>query len=208
MSNHSHSELLSRTGWIFDLDGTLTRPVHDFAHIRAQLGIPADEDILGYIAGQPEALQLSLRQQLDQLEHFYAEMVQPAAGVNDLLDLLNGLGVKLAILTRNTKEVALASLGAIGVADLFEPESVIGRYEAKPKPDPHGVHRILQHWQQTPETAVMVGDYIHDLAVGRAAGTATVHVAVNPDHHWPEQTDLRVDSLAQLYRLLKTIDRP
>ena len=38
------------THWVFDLDGTLTLAVHDFAAIRRHLGIPAQADILHHLA--------------------------------------------------------------------------------------------------------------------------------------------------------------
>lgn len=186
------------------MDGTLTQPVHDFCHIRRELDIPQNADILGFIAKQPPEKRKKLTEELDQFELFYAEQAKPADGVQDLLNLLSNLGVRLAVLTRNTREVAFSSLAHIGVLDLFEPHMILGRNEARPKPDPDGVNRILSYWQRRPHQAVMVGDYVHDLNVGRAAGTATIHVAVNPEHHWPEQTDLRVESLKCLYQLIVT----
>ena len=36
------------SGWIFDLDGTLTKPTHDFDFIREYLKVPAGELILEY----------------------------------------------------------------------------------------------------------------------------------------------------------------
>ena len=41
--------LKNRHCWIFDLDGTLTLPVHDFAFIRPELAIPDGSDILGHL---------------------------------------------------------------------------------------------------------------------------------------------------------------
>ena len=40
--------------WVFDMDGTLTVAVHDFAAIRRALDIPAQADILEYLAALPE----------------------------------------------------------------------------------------------------------------------------------------------------------
>jgi hypothetical protein len=37
------------------LDGTPTKPVHDFADIRRQLGIPSEDDILDYLAAPAPA---------------------------------------------------------------------------------------------------------------------------------------------------------
>ena len=63
-------------GWIFDLDGTLTLAQHDFAAIRRELGIPAEEDILDFIAARPVAERQRLTRQLDAIEHDLAASVQ------------------------------------------------------------------------------------------------------------------------------------
>ena len=39
--------------WVFDMDGTLTVAVHDFAAIRVALAIPAEADILTHLAALP-----------------------------------------------------------------------------------------------------------------------------------------------------------
>ena len=39
--------------WVFDMDGTLTLAVHDFAAIRQALGIPPEDDILTHLNGLP-----------------------------------------------------------------------------------------------------------------------------------------------------------
>jgi hypothetical protein len=41
--------LKSRNSWVFDLDGTLTLPMHDFAFIRHELAIPDGSDILEHL---------------------------------------------------------------------------------------------------------------------------------------------------------------
>ena len=45
--------LASLRHWVFDLDGTLTKAVHDFALIRRALEIPPEADILGHLAALP-----------------------------------------------------------------------------------------------------------------------------------------------------------
>lgn len=39
--------------WVFDMDGTLTVAVHDFAAIRVALSIPPEDDILTHLAALP-----------------------------------------------------------------------------------------------------------------------------------------------------------
>lgn len=191
-----------RRYWIFDLDGTLTRPVHDFAHIRAELGLAPDVDILRTLAALPRPQRERQYAQLDELELHYAAMTEPAPAVTELLALLDARGCRLGILTRNTRAVALRALEAIGAARHFAPCDVLGRDEARPKPDPHGIEQLLARWNGSVQHAVMVGDFRYDLEAGRACGTATIHVDHGVHTGWPELTDLRISSLSQLIDLL------
>lgn len=194
--------LPDRRAWIFDLDGTLTQPVHDFLHIREELGIAADQDILATIAARPSTEREEMMVRLDELEHVYAARAKPAPGVLELLELLTVNQCDLGILTRNTQSIAIASLAAIGAEHFFNHDRIIGRDEARPKPDTQGITLLLNSWQRMPDEAVMVGDFRYDLETGRAAGTFTVHVD-DRDRHWPELTDLRVPSLQALTHHLK-----
>ncbi len=194
--------LQQRRYWVFDLDGTLTRPVHDFEHIRRELGIVPGADILAALAQLNEP-QRSLRHaQLDGLEREYALKSEPAEGLHSLFDWLKSRDCCVGILTRNTRELALLSLEAIGIASFFDPAFVLGRDEAQPKPDPGGLNHLLAVWRASPEDALMVGDFRYDLEAGRNAGLLTVHVDGNDDRHWPELTDLRVRSLSELQAFL------
>ncbi len=188
--------------WVFDLDGTLTQPVHDFEHIRAELGLASGSDILATIAARPEAEQVRLNERLDELELFYARQAQPASGAYNLIYELAQKGCHLGILTRNKREFALSSLAAIGVAEFFDEAAVLGRDEARAKPDPEGIHLLLDYWQADAEQGVMIGDFRFDMEVGRAAGLTTVHVGHHNGAEWPELTDIRVDTLDQLQQLL------
>ena len=174
-------------GWVFDLDGTLTVAQHDFPAIRRELGIPAESDILTYIAGLPEPARSELSQRLDAIEHRLAEAVQPALGAAQLIRHLHGRGDRLAILTRNLRSVAVSSLRTLGVADCFDDHDVLGRDEALPKPDPEGILRVLKRWQLSQAEVVMVGDFRFDLEAGRAAGCRTC--LIHPVNHWPELAD-------------------
>lgn len=188
-------------GWVFDLDGTLTRPVHDFAYIRQALGIAPDADILATIASYPEPQRCTMMAHLDSLEHHYAAQAQPSEGALALLHRLRQQSIPLGILTRNSRDIAIASLDAIGAAEFFPHEAIIGRDEAPPKPDGTGLKFLINQWGLSPFEAVMVGDFRYDLETGRAVGTYTVHVDER-DRVWPELTDLRVSALSELLPLL------
>lgn len=190
-------ELSHKTAWIFDLDGTLTIPVHDFAHMRTELGMQPGVDILQTLAATKGEHKKRLTAHLDELEAFYAGQAQAAQGVEMLISRLAEKGCQIGIFTRNTKEMAILSLEAIGVGHYFNSETIIGRDEAPHKPDPQGLLAILQHWQKNVEDSVMVGDFKFDLEAGRAAGSATVHIAKD-EQRWPQLTDFCYSSLAHL----------
>lgn len=190
--------ILARDCWVFDLDGTLTVPVHDFAAIRADLGVPDGSDILGYLDALPEAESRRLHARLDEIEEELAARAEGAAGVVRLVETLAGRGVRLGIVTRNTRKIALRVLDAIGVGRHFTPDHVFGRHDALPKPDPDGINRLCATWGTSGAATVMVGDYLFDLQSGRAAGTATVHVDRTRSFRWPELTDIAVGNLEEL----------
>ena len=198
-----HRKCIDRTRWIFDLDGTLTRPQHDFDAIRLELGIPAAEPILEYLGKLPESQAAPLYARLDTIEDALAEAVVPQAGCARLLEALAARNADLGILTRNSRSNALRSLEILGVQELFDPNCVLGRAEAPPKPDPGGILALLQRWQCLPEDAVMVGDFRFDLEAGRAAGVMTIHLDTAAAFPWPELTDLGVSHLEEIIAQLK-----
>ncbi|WP_373185179.1 HAD family hydrolase [Halopseudomonas sp.] len=189
--------------WIFDLDGTLTLAQHDFPAIRRELGIPAEEDILGYLARLPEKQARELSERLDAIELRLAREVTPAPGAARLIRYLCARGNHVGILTRNLHGVAVSSLDVLGIADCFAPEHVLGRAEALPKPDPAGIQHLLDLWSVSPQEAVMVGDFRFDLEAGRAAGCRTC--LLHEHNGWPELADWH---LPDCEGLLVYLERP
>jgi HAD superfamily hydrolase (TIGR01509 family) len=188
--------------WIFDLDGTLTQPVHDFEYIRKELMIAPDEDILQHLADLPLSARQEKTERLDQLEHFYALQAKSAPGVYSLLESLSEKHCQLGIVTRNTKAFTQLSLSVLNLSVYFNEECIIGRDDALPKPDPHGIDKLLALWGAPAMDSIMDGDYKYDLMAGRAAGCKTAHVSANDELQWPELTDYRYTSLVQLAKLI------
>ena len=93
------------------------------------------------------------------------------------------------------------TLEAIGLADCFAVEDVLGRDEAPPKPHPGGLLKLAEAWNVPASEMVMVGDYRFDLDCGRAAGARTVLVNL-PDNPWPELTDWHAADCVVLRRML------
>jgi HAD superfamily hydrolase (TIGR01509 family) len=194
-----HLHILTRRCWIFDLDGTLTVPVHDFPSIRSALGMTeSDADILRFLASLPLAEAEMRHARLIEIEYELAEKTTAAPGAARLLDRLLRRGARVGVLTRNTREIAIHTLGQIGLKGYFSPVDILGRDEAVPKPHPEGIERLLAAWGNAPDETVMVGDYLFDLQVGRAAGTATIHVDCSGAFRWPELADMAVETLDEL----------
>jgi HAD superfamily hydrolase (TIGR01509 family) len=195
-------QLSKRAHWIFDMDGTLTVAVHDFDAIRAELGMPLGKPILEELATRPEAEARDLLERLGAIELELARRARAADGAVELLQTLANRDARLGILTRNSFENALETLRACGLERFFERACVVGREAAAPKPDPGGIHHLLDAWRAAPQQAVMVGDYRYDLLAGRAAGTATVYVDTRGAFPFAEHADVSVQSLAALTALL------
>ncbi|WP_249405110.1 MULTISPECIES: HAD family hydrolase [unclassified Stenotrophomonas] len=192
-----HAVLSGVRHWIFDLDGTLTVAVHDFAAIKRALDIAAHEDIIEHLVALPDEDERAKRAWLFDHERELALGAQAAIGAVALLRAMHGSGCELGILTRNDHAVAKLTLEAIGVADLFADDHIIGRDEAEPKPSPAGIVYHLQRWGVEAAQVAMVGDHRMDLAAGRAAGTQTVLVNT-PGDPWPGMADWRFADCAAL----------
>ncbi len=195
------SKILSWKFWIFDLDGTLTVPVHDFDGIRQELEVPNGEDILGFVAKQTPSRQKELLDRLNKIEVKLADISKPSEGAVKLVSILAKKGVKLGIITRNTKANARISLDKIGILTYFEDKNILGREDAPPKPDPDGINKLLSDWKAEASEAVMVGDYLFDLKAGKNAGTATIHVDFRHNGDWKDLADIQVQSLSELTEL-------
>lgn len=184
--------------WIFDLDGTLTRAVHDFEAIRLELGIAKGRPILEALAAMPAEDAAPLHRRLEEIELELARDAQPAPGAALLLAALAERGRELGIVTRNGGHIARTTLQAAGLSHFFSAGSVIGREDAQPKPSPDGIQALLERWTARASEAVMVGDYVFDLQAGRAAGVATVYVDETERYVFAEHADHRVSDLGAL----------
>ncbi|CAM2009018.1 HAD family hydrolase [Acanthopleuribacter pedis] len=166
----------NRKAWVFDMDGTLTHAVHDFTAIKRQLGLPTHQPILESLRAMTPARAEPIEKALADIEYEIAGEAEASPGCEALLQRLQEAGCRMGVLTRNTRRNALRTLEVSGLRSYFEDDWILGRDEAEPKPDPAGIHHLLEAWQIPARQAVMLGDAIFDLQAGRAAGVLTVYV--------------------------------
>jgi HAD superfamily hydrolase (TIGR01509 family) len=183
------------------MDGTLTIPVHDFELIRAKLGIASGLPILEEIEAMPRDQAEKMTQDLHDLEMDLAYLAKPQPDANMVLDALVASGKKLAILTRNGEEIGKATLKAAGLDHYFAEEMLIGRETCAPKPQPDGVHHLLNLWGADKSDTVIVGDYLYDIQAGFDAGIHTVHFDSQGLFPWPEYTHHKITRLQDINSL-------
>jgi len=184
--------------WIFDMDGTLTVPSHDFDAVRVELGIPDGVHILEHLDTLSEAEALPRHERLKEIEWQHARAAQVDDGASKLLEQLHRMDCRLGVVTRNSREITRETLRVCGLTHYFAEGTVIAREDATPKPEPDGIQQVASHFQVPVEKTVMVGDYIHDLQAGKAAGADTVWVDHEGDGKFAEHADYIVSRLGDI----------
>jgi hydrogenase expression/formation protein HypE len=168
---------------LFDFDGTLTQPeAIDFGALRARLGAPSGTPILEYIEALPSAEDRARRHRiLDDFEAAAARASLPNTGAEEVLLLLHERGLRLGILTRNTRSSIDLALGNFRRIRHTLFDAVITReHQGRPKPHPDGVYAAARLLGVAPEEMLVVGDFIFDIAAGKAAGSPTVLITNAP----------------------------
>ncbi|MDN5787377.1 HAD family hydrolase [Pseudorhodobacter sp.] len=102
-------------------------------------------------------------------------VMSPAVPLRAVLGALRARGLKLGLATNDNEAPARAHLSAHGVLDLFD---FVAGYNSGhgAKPGPGMCLAFASQTGIDPEKAVMVGDSVHDLVAGRAAGMRVVAV--------------------------------
>ncbi len=113
-----------------------------------------------------------------QMAHHDA-LVRAYDGIPEMLGALAKRGHPLAIVTSKTGALAARGLAHTGIDAFFE--TVVGMDScARHKPDPEPVMIALDRLGYPPDEAWFVGDSIHDMEAGNAAGVATVGALWGP----------------------------
>lgn len=104
-----------------------------------------------------------------------AAPMQPAVPLREVLSALKARGLRLGLATNDTEHPARVHLNGAGVLDLFD--YVVGCDSGwGGKPAPGQLLEFVRRFGLTPSRVAMVGDSLHDLHAGRAAGMHAVAV--------------------------------
>lgn len=181
---------------LFDLDGTLIDSIRliidSYHHTLATHGLPprTDDEWLAGI-GTPLRVQFadccSDELTMESLIATYREFnlsnhdrcVTVYDGVASMIGELRRREIPMGLVTSKNRNGAIRGLGLAGFAECFSC-LVCADDVQNPKPDPEPVHRALEQLGTDPARTVFIGDSLHDMASGRAAGVRTAAVLWGP----------------------------
>jgi pyrophosphatase PpaX len=181
---------------LFDLDGTLIDSVRlildSYHHTLAAHGLPprTDEDWLRGV-GTPLTVQLAEwghdPAALDALIATYRQynlanhdrMVTVYPGVVAAVEAIRAAGLRTGLVTSKNRKGALRGLAVARLERMMD-VLVCADEVTRPKPDPEPVEKAMALLEATPDTTVYVGDSIHDMVSGRAAGVRTAAALWGP----------------------------
>lgn len=174
---------------LFDLDGTLIDSIelilssmrYSFAKLErecptdeewsAGIGIPLFTMFRRYARDDDEHAAFIRAYREHQLEH-HDRLVRCYDGVVEVVRTLRERGHLLGIVTSKSEYLALRGLTNVGLATYMD--TIVGcDASARHKPDPEPVEIALHRLGTAPGDALFVGDSVHDLMAGRAAGVET-----------------------------------
>jgi len=186
---------------IFDLDGTITKPFFDFDAIRRQMGL---SEKAGPILEAMRGMNTKQRRQAERILHFHErQAVQQSSlnkGARETLEALRAADIRIGILTRNTRDNALAIAQKHGL----EFDATVDREDGPVKPDAFGVLQICQKFGISPQQTLVVGDYLFDMICAKAAGAMAVLLKNHKDaEQFAQYADFTIDSLEQLLPIIQ-----
>lgn len=182
---------------LFDMDGTLTRPMLDFDAIRAEIGI--EGPILESMNRMNPADRRRADEILDCHERHAAEQSELNEGCRDLLSLTATLRLPTALITRNSRssvDIVLAKHG-------LRFDLLVSREIEPPKPHPAPLLFACATLGVEPAEAWMIGDGSHDIEAAVAAGVPSVWIDHGTRPTFTALPTRTVSTLSDLHQLLQ-----
>jgi HAD superfamily hydrolase (TIGR01509 family) len=185
---------------LFDMDGTLTKPVLDFDQIRRDIGIGSGPILESIKRMTPEEKIIAER-----ILHGHEDRAAQASTLNpgcvELLNWVDAAGIDTALVTRNTRR----SVETVFRRHHLHFDVCITREDGKYKPDPAPLRLACERLGVTTDDAWMIGDGYHDIEVGVAARMRTIWVSHGSERNFTAEPSHVVTNLIQLLQLLRSI---
>jgi len=200
---------------LFDLDGTLldsirlildsyhhTLEVHGHpprsdAHWLAGIGTPLWVQLAEW-AHDEAVMQAMIATYRDFNVTNHDKVVRAYPGVVEMVHAIRRRGLRTGLVTSKMRTGALRGLNLLGLTEAMDTIVAVDDV-ANPKPHPEPVMRAAEVLELETESVIYVGDSVHDMASGRAAGARTAavlwgpfdrdHLAASAPDFWLEQPD-------------------
>ena len=181
---------------LFDLDGTLIDSVRlildSYHHTLRVHGLPARSDA-DWLRGVGTPLRVQFREWdngtgvIEDMVATYRDynlahhdaMVRAYDGVGEMLRAVKAAGRKTALVTSKNRQGSLRGLNLTGLTSYID-VLVCADDVVNPKPHPEPVLMALDQLGASATSAVFIGDSVHDMHAGRAAGVRTAAVLWGP----------------------------
>lgn len=190
--------LMRPSAVLFDMDGTLTRPMLDFAAIRAEMGI-GEQPILEALEKMPPRRRRAALAILLRHERHAAEKSTLNPGCARLLRWLQSRNIPLAVITRNSRRSAHIVLSQHGL----KIDALVTRDDGVIKPQAAPLLLACRRLKAAASEAWMVGDGQYDVEAGLAAGMKTVWISHGKRRRFAARPWRSVADLKQLHNLLR-----
>jgi HAD superfamily hydrolase (TIGR01509 family) len=190
---------------IFDLDGTITKPFFDFDSIRKEIGMDANGGpILEAMENMTDSQRLRTQAILKKHEDKAVRESTLNNGAREAIDGLRKNSISIGILTRNTKNNAIA----IAKKHNLKFDTIIDRNDGPVKPDAFGVLKLCDMLGSMPKETLVVGDYLFDLLSAKAAGAIPVLIK-NHDKadEFQEHAEYVITALDEILKIIEDINR-
>jgi len=194
-------ENVSLKAVIFDMDGTITKPVLDFEAIRIELGLPSLEHISHQLSQMSEDKQHAAWQIIHKHEANARELQELQPGFLKVLELCRQHDLKIGLITLNVRH----SVDQLCEKFNLQFDGIITREFEPIKPSPEPLLHLLRKWDIEPIESFMIGDYIHDIECANQAGAISCYFDNPGAEDFSEQADHTVDSMAKLHDLLTNL---
>jgi phosphoglycolate phosphatase len=201
---------------VFDLDGTLVDSTLDLANsvnaTRQNLGMePLPVPVVASYVGNgapvlirkaigPEADEETVDAALTYFLSWYRDHILdntlPYAGVREGLEQAHAAGYRMAVLTNKPERFSRALLAGLDMEKYFF-RIYGGNTFPRKKPDPFGLHKLMDEAPATPANTWMIGDSSVDILTARNAGVRCVGVTygIQPESLVTYPPDILLDSL-------------
>ncbi|MBN2658755.1 MAG: HAD family hydrolase [Spirochaetales bacterium] len=189
---------------IFDFDGTLTQPGSiDFAAIREKTRCPPEMFLLDYFQTLSPEESMIAHTILEEMEYKAACISREEDGAQDILSFLMNREIPFFIISRNCYKSIVRALQNFQTITTGHFGKIISRDDPFPlKPDPESIFHIADLLEITCDEILIVGDHIHDIQAGNAAGCRTAYKMTGRENDHMVKAEFRIYQLNELKNII------